>query len=212
METLDLSLTRADFETPEVLNACNPDFLTGYVHGPIPNNNPGWLPLAVIDRVLQSGRVSLIKASDITDGLARNPPANPLVTLNKENGLVCDIAIYDPIMCGMSFNTQAQLRKHLRNVHPGATANITSRPKSTADISNGINSLKLWVLSGGWRDAIYMYEPGRGPEKSVIGRYCDALERISREDLDFAHKYGTQFHRRPCRSLSASDIEELLGK
>lgn len=117
----------------------------------------------------------------------------------------CDVEYFTGIMCGMTYNTQGELRKHLRNGHPGASKlipslhllvlslkcpnsltvliktahGVTACPKSMADIANGMNALKLWVLSGGWRNATYFHEPGQGSQNSLIRQYCDALERIA---------------------------------
>jgi hypothetical protein len=39
----------------------------------------------------------------------------------------CDIAVSrDGMMCGLTYNTQSELRKHLRNKHPGASKLTTS--------------------------------------------------------------------------------------
>lgn len=41
------------------------------------------------------------------------------------------------------------------------------------------NSMKRWILTGGWRDASYLHEPGRCHPASPIGRMCDDLEEIA---------------------------------
>jgi hypothetical protein len=56
----------------------------------------------------------------------------------------------------------------------------------------GQNALKRWVLTGGWRDARYVREPGRGPEGGLVARYADACERIAREDEEFRRKFDKQ--------------------
>ncbi len=39
----------------------------------------------------------------------------------------CDITVSrDGMMCGLTYNTQSELRKHLRNKHPGASKLTTS--------------------------------------------------------------------------------------
>lgn len=107
---LALLMTRDDFDCEEVLNAVNPHPISGYAHGmfpksqynqtlfifvltialsgPIPNNNRGWMPMPVANRVLETRRPTRVSAADIAEGLLKNPPPNPMVTLNKENGLV----------------------------------------------------------------------------------------------------------------------------
>ncbi|KAJ5676168.1 hypothetical protein N7462_009065 [Penicillium macrosclerotiorum] len=82
-------------------------------------------------------------------------------------------------------------------MYPGATTPTTRIPLSRSAMEAGSVALKRSVLTGGWRDADYWCDPGRGSDSSVIRAYCDALEQIAREDPDFAQKYGTQFHR-PC--------------
>jgi hypothetical protein len=49
--------------------------------GPIPDPNPGWRPAGL-------GPRDKPKASDIMTAIANNQLPNPLVTINKENGLV----------------------------------------------------------------------------------------------------------------------------
>lgn len=44
--------------------------------------------MPVIDRSLAARRPVPIMAADIAEGLTKNPPPNPMVKLNKENGLV----------------------------------------------------------------------------------------------------------------------------
>lgn len=41
------------------------------------------------------------------------------------------------------------------------------------------NAMKRWILTGGWRDASYLYEPARCQPSSPIGRMCDELEEIA---------------------------------
>jgi hypothetical protein len=46
-------------------------------------------------------------------------------------------------------------------------------------MTNGIDALKHWCLTGGWRKANYYHEPGYAPKHSLIRQFCDALERIA---------------------------------
>lgn len=41
------------------------------------------------------------------------------------------------------------------------------------------NALKRYILTGLWRDAAFLNEPGCEPEGSIIGFWCDALERFA---------------------------------
>jgi len=45
--------------------------------------------------------------------------------------------------------------------------------------STCVNTLKLWVLSGGWREAKYRMEPIRLHSGSLIDMFCEDLERIA---------------------------------
>ncbi|EPS27943.1 hypothetical protein PDE_02887 [Penicillium oxalicum 114-2] len=201
-------LTAEDFDKTEVLLSSNPHPVSGYAHGPIPNNNPGWLPQSIIERSQGGDIRPQILARDIEAGMVSNPPANPMVAMNRTNGLVCDVEVAPGIMCGYTYNTQATLRKHLRNEHPGATINLKTQSRSPMDARLGRNALKLWVLTGGWRRARYQHEPGAGSDNSLIREYCNALERIAREDPEFASRWGTMFHRPAC---AASEDHEDSG-
>ena len=89
-----------------------------------------------------------------------------------------------------------QYYRHLREKHPGsATFPSRSNPplgervarekcvqhQSRLNFEPALtgSSIRKWVLSGGWRDARYLVEPGRGPSTSLIGRYADELERLA---------------------------------
>ncbi|KAG8162763.1 hypothetical protein KVR01_007241 [Diaporthe batatas] len=99
-------------------------------------------------------------------------------------------------MCGITFNTQPSLRRHLRDTHPGAARDPTRTNVGVSEQVQGDNAIKRWVLTGGWREARYVREPGRGPEGGVVARYADACERIARDDEGFRRKFGEVFHRR----------------
>ncbi|PGH23644.1 hypothetical protein AJ80_02250 [Polytolypa hystricis UAMH7299] len=70
-----------------------------------------------------------------------------------------------------SFPPPPQLRRHLREAHPGATANTSRRNVDTLEIAQGRNEIKRWVLTQGWRNACYVHEPGRGP----LGDYARSI-------------------------------------
>ncbi|GLI79942.1 hypothetical protein PoHVEF18_008290 [Penicillium ochrochloron] len=177
---LSLLMTKDDFDRPNILNAANPHPESGYAHGPVPNNNRGWIPQSVVDRSVKALQPFRISAVDIAEGLTSNPPPNPMVKLNKENGLGCDVEMSLGILCGKSYNTWAELRKHLlRNQHPRAIEAITACRKSLDDMTNGIDALKRWCLTGGWRQANHYHEPGYALKNSLFRQFCDALERIA---------------------------------
>jgi hypothetical protein len=52
-----------------------------FYKGPIPNNNPGWRPAGLAARAKP-------KAADIERSINNGEVPNPMVSLNKENGLV----------------------------------------------------------------------------------------------------------------------------
>ncbi|KAL1955299.1 hypothetical protein VTO42DRAFT_8831 [Malbranchea cinnamomea] len=64
-----MPLTRADFDNPEVDNTTNPSNF-GYHHGPIPNNNSGWLP----DRQQQARADNFPPVIAVENATAPNPP------------------------------------------------------------------------------------------------------------------------------------------
>ncbi|KAK7698017.1 hypothetical protein SLS64_013006 [Diaporthe eres] len=172
-------LRRLDFENDEVAwRAANPSS-SGYHHGPVPY----W------------HQQQLANANAAPD--ANQAPVFPPVTVSKVNTGVCDIEIDGTgSMCGTVFREQPSLRRHLRDAHPGAAHNPTRVNVSATEKDQGENALKRWVLTGGWRDARYVREPGRGPEGGPVARYADACERIAGDDPEFRRKFGEFFHRR----------------
>lgn len=52
-----------------------------------------------------------------------------------------------------------------------------------------------YIRSGGWRNDVFMNEPGRGPAASTIGNWADCMTTLARNDDDFAARYGSIFHR-----------------
>ncbi|CZR58848.1 uncharacterized protein PAC_08740 [Phialocephala subalpina] len=211
-----MSLTRADFDNPTVLNAANPSAY-GYHHGPIPNNNPGYrepLRAAAID----AGTRPLPNVTPAQNNgpywgqdsakhmLNMSTLAAPIagVRLSTINTGVCDIDVNAGQMCGQVFTAQPSKLRHIRNDHTGAllnpsTVNVTG-PVQVA----GENAIKRFVVTGGWRDARYLSEPGTGPTNGRLDLYATACERIARNDPEFAAMFGTQFHRRPIDAVSLS--------
>ncbi|KAK9241510.1 hypothetical protein V1506DRAFT_517954 [Lipomyces tetrasporus] len=180
----------AVFDNVAVLNAVNPHPVTGYAHGPIPDNNPGWKPTAYLAAITNGARKYDIKAVDIL----ADPPPNLAVVLNKENTGVsvmvqclwqivgaycrCDIVVNPPAqMCGVVLPDGPSMRRHIRQEHPGATVMPDRRAKW--------RSLRPRTPSS----------PGRGPDNGNIGFWCDALERIAASDRQFANTWGMRFHR-----------------
>ncbi|KAJ5921098.1 hypothetical protein N7466_009424 [Penicillium verhagenii] len=162
-------------------NIPHPDPVWGYAHGPIENNNPGWLPPeARVPRQPRAGPYQ-IKAKDISNDPAHptRAPPNPRVTISKENTGVCDIIRYGQTICGQVFEDQGAFRRHIRQEHAGAALMPTKKAKDIDEITAGRNAIMRWVITGGWRDAVYVFEPGRGPDTNLIGHFCDGLERIA---------------------------------
>lgn len=170
-------LRRVDFENDAVAwRAANPSSF-GYHHGPVPY----W------------HRQRLANANNN----ANQPQPFPAVTISKVNTGVCDVELDGTgSMCGTIFRDQPSLRRHLRDSHPGAAHNPTRTNVSVAEQAQGETAIKRWILTGGWRDARYVREPGQGPEGGLIARYADACESIAREDEEFKRKFGEFFHRR----------------
>ncbi|KAJ5779449.1 hypothetical protein N7457_007169 [Penicillium paradoxum] len=63
------------------------------------------------------------------------------------------------------------------------TLPLTGRPGGTVERQKvGSNAIKRWVLTGGWRDALFINEPDlQYARVSLIGAYCNFLEQIAIE-------------------------------
>lgn len=189
----------ADFDNGAVANAVNPHRTPqqqfGYFHGPIPNHNAGWVPPAV-QAQLDSG----VRKPKTYSGMDANAPEAGEV-LSPFNTFVCDVVVdgndnNNNTMCGWTGTAQRDLRRHLRERHPGAIINPGAGRGRLSDEEKeaGLNALKHWVLCGGWRDARYAKEP------AVDGRFfvkwlADAAEAIAAADAGFAARFGTVFNR-----------------
>jgi len=201
-----------DFDNEAVTNAVNPHTTPvnpgpgqqqpfGYFHGPIPNNNPGWIPPRIAEQ-LASG----VRNPRIYVGMDNNPPVAAEV-LSPFNTFVCDVIVdaETNTMCGSTSIHQRDLRRHMRERHPGAIVS-GSRPSgqlSRDEKEAGLNALKQWVLSGGWRDAKYAKEPNVD-ERFFIKKLADAAEAIAANDEIFAAEFGTVFNRAGSRSPAAA--------
>lgn len=172
-------LSRLDFENDAVAwRAANPSSF-GYHHGPVPYWHQQQL------------------ANANTNANADQISPFPAITVSKVNTGVCEVELDGTgSMCGTVFRDQPSLRRHLRDAHPGAAHNPTRVNVGIMERLHGENAIKRWVLTGGWRDARYVREPGRGPEGGLVAQYADACERIAREDKGFRDKFGEAFHRR----------------
>jgi hypothetical protein len=164
--------SRADFDNEEVAwRAINPSSF-GFHHGPIPYSRQQ-------------------RANAATPANQAQPVYPKAVS--KVNTGVCDVET-DGIgtMCGTIFHDQTSLRRHFRNAHPGAAANPTRTNVAIDEKLQGENALKRWVLMGGWRNARYVRDPGRGPKNGLVAQYADACEEIASEDEEFRRKFGKQ--------------------
>ena len=111
-------------------------------------------------------------------------------------------------MCGSTFRKPGALAVHLRLRHCGAGAfdpasvctplmlmlyavNDVDAPRHPEEIlrATGVNAIKRYVLTGGWRNAIYSKEPGRAQPESVLGVFCDALENIAWVSLSWPFEH-----------------------
>ena len=83
--------------------------------------NPTWKPSAYTALPLDERSRYQIKSSDIAaDILLNRGPPNPMHILNKENTGVCPVVTSNNGgECGMMFEDQPALWRHLRNVHTG---------------------------------------------------------------------------------------------
>ncbi|KAJ5574006.1 uncharacterized protein N7459_008433 [Penicillium hispanicum] len=168
------------FEQLAVLNSVNPNPKWGYSFGPVYDPNPNWKPTAWHALQGQEQARYDIKAGDIQRDLnTGNGPPNKMLVLSRENALVCPVVVEGRAMCGLCFETQVALRRHLRNAHTGCFTLPTRTQKQDLEIMTGRNIMMKLVLTGAWRDADFVHEPGRGPESSLIGYYADRLEHIA---------------------------------
>ncbi|KAF1808049.1 hypothetical protein P152DRAFT_517833 [Eremomyces bilateralis CBS 781.70] len=187
------------YEGARIDNAANPHHQWGYFHGPIPNNNPDYMPNSQRETVGGKKGRTPVKVAELQD--ETDIPDNPRVKLSKLNTYVCDVVVDGDDMCGKTFGQQPALRRHIRQKHPGAIDPVDDR--SNLDDSESIpgnNALKLWIRSGGWRRAGYVHEPGRGSHK--MNKMCDTIEAYAAANPEFAAQYGTKFHRDPVPVMS----------
>ncbi|KAJ5094942.1 hypothetical protein N7532_007233 [Penicillium argentinense] len=120
-------LPRVFFEPNDAVIINNPHLLWGYCHGTITDPNPGWKPTAWHAEVAANNHRHQIKASGL-EGAANQPP-NPRLVLSKINILVCPVVEINPThQCGMTFESQPDFRRHLRNVRSGCFINPDRRP------------------------------------------------------------------------------------
>ncbi|KAJ5597760.1 hypothetical protein N7537_007844 [Penicillium hordei] len=208
MEKARPQLSKSDFVNPNVLNTANPHPVWGYAHGPIPDNNPYWK--------LKMSRRGRVSRREQGLALASRRPQAPVVTLNGHITLAnqnsCDISVHTGQMCGIGFPRKSRLTTHILSFHAGAgaythTYSVVLNSYISLAVQEkiaGDNAMKRWALMGGWRDALYLNEPGpQNVSTSLLGFYCDVLEEIGwggelciywRTDAQFAAEYGTQFH------------------
>ncbi|KAI1263674.1 hypothetical protein F5Y18DRAFT_393814 [Xylariaceae sp. FL1019] len=168
----------------------------GYHHGPIPNLNSNWVPTSSRQAVSSTAQPIPSTQPRRAISAAQNEDApNPGMAMSSINTGICDIDLGGNLMCGTVFADQPSLRRHIRTAHPGALSNPRRTNTSPAEEAAGQNTIKNWVLSGGWRRAAYVREPGRGPVGGLIDRFATSCEAIAESDPVFAAQYGRHFHR-----------------
>ncbi|OQE03897.1 hypothetical protein PENSOL_c001G10245 [Penicillium solitum] len=107
----------------------------------------------------------------------------------------CDVQVDEEQMCGKTFTLMGNFEKHTDIFHPACFVPFHLLGFNVEASRAAENSMKRWILTGGWRDASYLHEPGRCHSASPIGRMCDDLEEIAANNSTFAKKWGTRFHR-----------------
>ncbi|TQB75799.1 hypothetical protein MPDQ_001763 [Monascus purpureus] len=148
-----MPLVRDYFDNDGVRNATNPSRF-GHHYGPIPN--PGWLP----DRQ-RAARDNDLRLPDVT--AAENATAPQTGTkMSSVNTLVCNIDVNSGQMCGMH-----------DHVKPAFT------PPPPPQCASRRCAIKSFVLSGGWRKARYVHEPGCGPLGGLLDTCATACETIA---------------------------------
>jgi len=181
------SMNRAQFDNPSVAGATNPSTY-GHYHGPIPNPNPGYVPARQAAAAANGARPPTVTTAE--NGAAPNPG----LELSGVNSGVCDVDVGGGEMCGITCSIQPALRRHMRNAHLGAICNPNRTNMSIQETRDGQNALKLWVRSGGWRNARYVIEPGTGPTGGLIDHYATAYKEIARNDANFRAIFGSLFY------------------
>ncbi|KAJ5992411.1 hypothetical protein N7451_008135 [Penicillium sp. IBT 35674x] len=232
-DTKPMQLTRKDFDNPEVLNARNPHPHWGFTHGPMfdPNvvlktpvnsddededeDEIDVKPIIDIECVFgefmelveSQGAFGVESTAQTKHELVIPRPPRQMLLINPHNSGICDIIVVLPdIMCGFKAKNGSEMHAHLRTAHHGAIVRPMRHNMNHA-WNTSVNTLKRWVLTGGWREAKYRMEPIRSGRGSLIDLFCQDLERIAREDASFAAKYGCQFHRYSAHLESMDDVE-----
>lgn len=196
-----LSFLKSSFCNDAVANSVNPHEKYGYFHGPIVNVNKDWYP----PRSMKPGEKPYVSAS-----LNASCPNKNNAKLSPVNTMVCDVVQHDENrpndikMCGDTYFSQKELRKHIRTYHPGAVMNPDYDEISPDEREVAQNTIRAWVLSKGWQNAEYANEPYL-PNVSPLQLYCDQLELLATHDQEFAKKYGRKFHRESYTEESTSD-------
>ncbi|KAI1134468.1 hypothetical protein F5Y05DRAFT_205485 [Hypoxylon sp. FL0543] len=190
----------AAFTSTAVLNAANPHPRFGYFHGPVPNQNTtGWVPPEQQSRI-DAGKGLL----GVTSAMNAKSP-NQRVVVSKCNGGICmtESAPGSGIMCGIVFEDSASFWRHQRDFHVGAVEAPRPTMISANENAAGDLAFRKFVLTRGWRDAVFAHEPGYGPRSlsvSKIGPIADQLETFARENPEFAALWGSSFHRRGAKT------------
>ncbi|KAF7589627.1 hypothetical protein BBP40_004000 [Aspergillus hancockii] len=173
--------TVADFDNPQVREAANPSTTGGWHYGPIPNANADWTP----------------PEGTITPEINGQAP-NPGERFSGINGRVCDVAVNGDQMCGRCFSSMIAYRRHLRQSHPGASANPNTANSSDAELAPArmLSSVGFWNKVGEGLGTS-MSLGCRGPLNGLINEYADACEQIARTNTSFRATFGDRFHRDP---------------
>lgn len=178
----------------------NPHATYGYFHGPWENpNGLNWYPPSLEDRRVQWSILHENKHwEDHWHPLLtheQNDEAPQTIEISSINGDFCQATVDElGTMCGVRFQAQSALRRHIRQYHRGLISYRDSAPASAAHKSAAKNAWMLYVVTGGWRDAAFATEPGL--PSGDIGEMCTALEKMTRDDPALAEEFGSvTFHR-----------------
>ncbi|KAH8585951.1 hypothetical protein B0O99DRAFT_695963 [Bisporella sp. PMI_857] len=183
-------MSSAHFDNAAVTGATNPSAF-GYHYGPILNNNIGWLLARQQEHIDNGGSARNALNVTVDDNA---DPLNAAVHLSSINTGVCGI----------------DFRRYFRNAYFGAIINSSRVNTSIQETVVGQNAIKLYVRSGGWRNADFAFEPGRGLFGGFIDRYATTCEEIARNDAAFAFNFGTHFYR-PLIAILFSSAKRKRG-
>ncbi|KAI0132970.1 hypothetical protein BJ170DRAFT_592911 [Xylariales sp. AK1849] len=121
------------------------------------------------------------------------------VPVSRVNTGVCQVAIDSSNrMCGRSFKTVRALYRHMEEAHPNLELVLPEGNTSYEEIALGEAILRQYVLSGGWRNAMYLtcFDPGWGPDGGTMEKLAKEYNTMAKDSRAFSQTHGMVFNRR----------------